>query len=131
MKPLAGNRGERVDEVHGGSDGTNGGVQDRDFGTVTRGELVRLGGALLLGAALAFPAASWIAGPRETAAPRPRPPGAERRAMFSPDVRGDPYMLDQLQQQVEALEAHCRRAGEMCAEARGARARYEDLAARP
>ena len=51
--------------------------------------------------------------------------------MFSPDVRGDPYMLDQLQQQVEALEAHCRRTGEMCAEARGARARYEERAARP
>ena len=131
MKPLAGNRGERVDEVHGGSDGTNGGVQDRDFGTVTRGELVRLGGALLLGAALAFPAAHWLAGPGEADRPLQRRPPADRREMFSPDVRGDPYVLDQLQQQVEALEAHCRRAGEMCAEARGARARYEELAARP
>ena len=95
---------------------------------MTRGEAVRLGGALLVGMALAFPIARMVAG--ERAAP-PARAVAERRAMFSPDVRGDPYVLDQLQQQVEALEAHCRRAGEMCAEARGARARYEELAARP
>ena len=50
--------------------------------------------------------------------------------MFSPDVRGDPYVLDQLRGQVEALEAHCDATGELCAEARGARRRYAELAAR-
>jgi hypothetical protein len=98
---------------------------------VTRGELARLGGALLLGAALAFPAGIWISGERETGRPAARRPPAEMRAVFSPDVRGDPYVLDQLRQQVEALEAHCRGTGEMCAEARGARAHYAELAARP
>ena len=92
---------------------------------------LKIGGALLLGIAVAFPAGLWVAGQGETDRPaRTRPP-ADRRAMFSPDVRGDPYVLDQLQQQVEALEAHCERTGEMCAEARSSRSRYEELAARP
>ena len=93
---------------------------------MTRGEAVRLGGALLVGMALAFPIARMVAG--ERAAP-PARAVAERRAMFSPDVRGDPYVLDQLRGQVEALEAHCDATGELCAEARGARRRYAELAA--
>jgi hypothetical protein len=100
---------------------------------MTGKDLTRLAAGLLLGAAVAFPAGLWVAGQREAAAPtraRPRP-HAEMRRMFSPDVRGDPYVLDQLEQQVEALEGYCREAGKLCAEARGARARYEELAARP
>ena len=98
---------------------------------MTRGEAVRLGGALLVGAALAFPVGLMVAGQRAPEAPQAsaRPP-AERRAMFSPDVRGDPYVLDQLRGQVEALEALCDATGELCAEARGARRRYAELAAR-
>jgi len=91
---------------------------------------LKIGGALLLGIAVAFPAGLWVAGQGETDRPaRTRPP-ADRRAMFSPDVRGDPYVLDQLRQQVEALEVHCRRTGEMCAEARGARQRIDELGER-
>ncbi len=96
---------------------------------MTGKDLTRLAIALLLGAALAFPAGLWVAGRQDTARPSAPRPHAERRAMFSPDVRGDPYVLDQLRQQVEALEAHCRRTGEMCAEARAARRRQEELAA--
>ena len=98
---------------------------------MTGKDLTRLAIALLLGVALAFPAGLWVAGRQQAAEPRTRPPQLEGRAMFSPNVRGDPYVLDQLRQQVEALEAHCRRTGEMCAEARGARRRQAELAARP
>jgi hypothetical protein len=97
---------------------------------MTGKDLTRLAAGLLLGAAIAFPLGLWVASERDPPPPRERP-HAEMRRMFSPDVRGDPYVLDQLQQQVETLEAHCRRSGEMCAEARGARARYDELAARP
>ena len=92
---------------------------------------LKVGGALLLGIAVAFPAGLWVAGQRETERPAGARPPAERRAMFSPDVRGDPHVQDQLRRQVEALEAHCERSGEMCAEARASRSRYEELAARP
>ena len=93
---------------------------------VTRGEAMRLAGALLLGAGLALPAGMWLADdaqrtPAQAAA-------ADRRAMFSPDVRGDPYVREQFRSQVETLEAYCRDSGEMCAEAQAARARYEELA---
>ena len=98
---------------------------------MTGKDLTRLAAALLLGAALAFPAGLWVAGRNPPEPPRARRPQAEMRAVFSPDVRGDPYVLDQLQHQVETLEAYCRSAGKMCAEARGARDRYEELAAKP
>ena len=95
---------------------------------MTGRDLTRLAMALLLGAAIAFPAGLWVAGQRQADEPRARPaPGATMREMFSPDVRGDPYVRDQLRQQVEALEAHCRRTGEMCAEARAAQRRAAEL----
>jgi hypothetical protein len=86
-----------------------------------------VGGALLVGAALAFPAGLWVAGQHRADRPPARQPQADMRAVFSPDVRGDPYVLDQLRQQVEALETHCRRTGRICAEARAARHRLEEL----
>lgn len=98
---------------------------------MTGKDVTRLAAALLIGAALAFPAGLWVAGRGDVVEPPTRQPRADRRAVFSPDVRGDPYVLDQFRQQVEALEAHCRRSGEMCAEARAARRRQEELAARP
>ncbi|HYD24867.1 MAG TPA: hypothetical protein VEB68_08710 [Croceibacterium sp.] len=97
---------------------------------MTGKDLTRLAVGLLVGGAIAFPAGLWLGGSDDPQAPRDRPP-AEMRRVFSPDVRGDPYVLAQLKQQVEALEAHCRATGEMCAEARGARSRYAELAARP
>ena len=97
---------------------------------MTRREGLLVAGALLFGAAVAFPAGVWVAGKDKTERSALRQTHADRRAVFSPDVRGDPYVLDQLRRQVEALEAHCRRTGEMCAEARGARLRLEQLSSR-
>jgi hypothetical protein len=98
---------------------------------MTGKELARLAAALLLGAALATPAALWIAGWRDgvTEAPEPRPRAAVGRAMYSPSISGDPYFFDQQLKGIEALEAECRRTGAFCAEARQARRRLEDPAA--
>jgi hypothetical protein len=49
------------------------------------------------------------------------------REILSPTIRNDPYFLDRQRQGIEALEAHCRRSGEMCAEARAARRRFDEL----
>jgi len=98
---------------------------------MTRGEGLRLAGALLAGLVLAFPLASLVMGGEETV-PAAAPPeeGAEMRQMFSPDIRGDPYVRGRLRQQVELMEGHCERTGELCAEARGARERLTELEAR-
>ena len=96
---------------------------------MTGKELARLATALLLGAALAFPVGLWVAGDRDRAAePQARPPrAAVGRAVYSPNIRDDPYFLDHQRKGIEALEAHCRRTGEMCAEARVARRRLGEL----
>ena len=92
-------------------------------------ETLRLLGALLLGAALAFPAGMMIAGRDEVAGtPAQHSQGAAVRNVFSPRVRSDPYFLDQQRKNVEALELHCRETGESCAEARAARRWLEDAA---
>ena len=96
---------------------------------MTRGELVRLGGALLLGAALAFPAGLILAGRGETPRPAKARPPAAVRDVFSPGVRSDPWFLDRQRENIAALEAHCRRTGETCAEARAARRRFDELVA--
>jgi hypothetical protein len=85
-------------------------------------DLGKLGCALLLGAAIAFPAGLMLAGGGE----RPRAPtaphiSATARAVYSPKLLSDPYFLDQQRKGVEALETHCRNTGEMCAEAQAAR----------
>lgn len=85
-------------------------------------DLVRLGCALLLGMALAFPLGLMVAGQRGGNEPAPRSTAsAERRDVFSPRVRDDPYFREQQRRNVEALEAHCRQSGESCAEAEQAR----------
>jgi len=96
---------------------------------MTGKELARLATALVLGAALAFPVGLWVARDRDGAAEPPaRPPrAAVGRTIYSPSIRDDPYFLDQQRQGIEALEAHCRRTGEMCAEARAARRRFGEL----
>jgi hypothetical protein len=93
---------------------------------MTGKELTRLTAALLLGAAVAFPAGMMLAG-REAGGEPPRRPQAEVRDLFSPSVRSDPYFLDRQRHNVEALEAHCRRTGELCAESRAARRSFEEL----
>jgi hypothetical protein len=90
---------------------------------MTGKELARLAGALLIGAAVAFPAGLWLAGdPERSPAPRGEAPRAEvGRAIYSPRIKDDPYFLEQQRKGIEALEAECHRTGEFCAEARQAR----------
>ena len=52
---------------------------------------------------------------------------ADRREVFSPTVRSDPHFLSQQRRNVELLERHCETSAEMCAEARAARAVFEEL----
>jgi hypothetical protein len=42
---------------------------------------------------------------------------AEGRKVYSPDVLGDPYVLQEHQKIVEALELSCRQTGKACVEA--------------
>lgn len=86
-------------------------------------DLAKLGAALLLGMALAFPLGMMVAGDRDEDAPTDRGSGetAQRRDIFSPKVLDDPYFVQQQRRNVAALEARCRDTGEMCAEARAAR----------
>jgi hypothetical protein len=97
---------------------------------MTGKELARLAAALLIGAALAFPAGLWLAGePERVAGPQAAPSRAPvGRAVYSPRIKDDPYFLDQQRKGIEALEAECRRTGEFCAEARQARRGLEDQA---
>ena len=96
---------------------------------ITR-ESTKLGCSLLLGAALALPVGLLLGGMGSSSseAQRPAPRGdATARDMFSPSVRSDPYFLARQREGVEALERYCARTGESCAEARGARARLDQL----
>lgn len=88
-----------------------------------------LGCAAFVGAALAFPAGVVLGG--RDAVPRKDRPQAHRdnaspvkarfRNVYSPEIHNDPYVQDQQQKVVEALEARCRKAGERCALAKAAR----------
>ena len=98
---------------------------------MTTRDFARLGFALLLGAAIAFPAGMMVAGsgsdgPRRTAVRDSDPVG---RQMFSPSVRNDPWFLERQRDGVAALEAYCTRTGESCPEARAARQRLTELEA--
>jgi len=84
--------------------------------------------AAVIGAAVAFPAGMMFSGReavREKAAPTAprdrRAPQADARNFYSPDIAGDPYVLDRQEKVVEALETQCRHAGERCGEAKEAR----------
>lgn len=99
---------------------------------MTAKDLAKLGCALLVGAALAFPAGLLVAGWRDE--PRQRPtvrasaPGPVRD-VFSPALRSDPWFIERQRAGIEALEAHCRQTGENCAEARAARRWLDEQAA--
>jgi hypothetical protein len=94
--------------------------------------LTKLGCALLLGAALAFPAGIMVAGMRN-GVPGVRGPAPRRtpamRDVFSPSVRRDPWFLDRQREGVEALASYCARTGKSCSEARAARDRLAELEA--
>ncbi len=69
---------------------------------------------------------------REAAAPDLRDTDRierDRRAVFSPRVRRDPFFVQEQRKGVEAMEAHCRETGEMCPESRAARESFERLLA--
>jgi len=88
-----------------------------------------MGAALLLGAAVALPA-GFVLGRLGNGTERERParqgdPGL--RDVFSPSIRADPYFLARQREGIEALERHCARTGQSCAEARAARKRLSDL----
>ena len=93
-------------------------------------DLAKLGLALLLGAAIAFPAgmmvAGWRTGSERAGPPAPRA-SAARRDMFSPSISGDPAFVARQREGVEALERYCARTGETCAEARAARTRLAEI----
>jgi len=95
---------------------------------MTRREAWRLGGALLLGAALALPAGIMLGG-RVEHDPTSRVASGSASASrnpFSPRIVSDQAFLDQQRGNVEALERHCRETGESCATARAARRWLED-----
>jgi hypothetical protein len=95
---------------------------------LTARDALRLGSALLLGAAIALPVGMMLGG-GDAPQQRPAPAAGEdpgMRQVFSPNVRDDPYVRARLREQVEALEAHCDSTGELCAEARAARAELDD-----
>jgi hypothetical protein len=99
---------------------------------VTARDFTKLGVALLLGAAIAFPAGMMVAGWRsEPGRARPTAPrgGAEMRDMFSPSVRSDPWFLQRQREGIEALERYCAQTGESCPEARAARRRLAEIEA--
>ena len=94
-------------------------------------DLVKLGVALLLGAAIAFPAGMMLAGSRDGSedTPAPRRESASVRDVYSPAIRSDPWFLERQREGVEALERHCAQSGENCAVARAARQRLTELEA--
>ena len=54
-------------------------------------------------------------------------PESDRREVYSPNLRSDPYYLGEQKRNIEVLELHCADSGDMCAEARAARLAYEKL----
>ena len=97
---------------------------------MTTKELAKLGLALFVGAAIAFPAGMMVAGSQngpDRAAPATRWNEPGMRDMFSPSIRRDPWFLDRQREGIEALERYCAQTGENCPEARAARRRLEEI----
>lgn len=102
----------------------------KDVPLTTR-DFVKLGLALLVGAVIAFPAGLMFAGLR-SGSDRSVPPAqrdAPLRDVFSPSISSDPWFVSRQREGVEALERHCAQTGELCAEARAARAQLAELEA--
>jgi hypothetical protein len=94
-------------------------------------DLARLAGALLLGAALAFPVGLMLG---RTGDGVKRSPAGERSAgavrdVFSPALRSDPWFVERQREGVVALEQHCARTGQSCPEAQAARRALAELEA--
>lgn len=97
------------------------------------GERRRIGCAVLLTAAVAFPAGMWLARSAASSAPPPTrtaPPGAaDVRNPYSATIRTDPYVLTRQRALVEAMESDCRNNGRLCPKAGAARRYLDGLAA--
>lgn len=79
---------------------------------------------LLLGIAIAFPAGLMLgrAGqPAKESQARDSPARDGLRNPFSPRVLSDPAFVARQRENVEAMEDHCERTGELCEEARASR----------
>lgn len=90
----------------------------------------RTGCAVLLTAAIMFPAGLWVAGTLRTEGPpeqgqaparAPERPSPGLRNPYSAVIRTDPHVLDRQRAIVEAMERGCRQSGGGCAEAEQAR----------
>jgi len=84
-------------------------------------QAIALGCALILGAAIAFPAGLLLGssgGERERGSASRS--GGPFREVYSPSIYKDRYFLEQQRRNVEALEQACRANGAFCAEARQA-----------
>jgi len=91
-------------------------------------QAIALGCALLLGAAIAFPAGLLLGGSgveRERSVPARS--GGPFREVYSPSIYQDPYFLEQQRRNVAALQEACSVDGELCAEARQARERLREI----
>jgi len=68
---------------------------------------------------------SAVPSPRNESSRRPSidpsPQAAQNRQVYSPIIANDPYIIDQWEKSIQALEAACAKRGEFCVEARQAR----------
>ena len=87
-----------------------------------RRELIGMALVLAAGMALAFGAGVMVGDQASLPPPARIGEAATMREAYSPRVLEDPYFLDQQRRNVEALERSCDVSGELCAEARQARA---------
>ena len=87
--------------------------------------------ALLLALAVAFVAGMRVGRSGPERGDGRLPQAASTRAVYSPQVLGDPWFLDRQRENVEALERECADSGELCTEARAARRWLDQRAAKP
>ncbi|HEX8624682.1 MAG TPA: hypothetical protein VF782_06335 [Allosphingosinicella sp.] len=103
-----------------------------------------LGCAALLGASIAFPlglivgggglivSGDGTTGGNAEGPARPEPSSGEARTVrnvYSPQVRSDPYVIEQQRKVLRALEVSCSQLKRHCAEAEQARRRIEEAEA--
>jgi hypothetical protein len=103
------------------------GDDDRGRYDVRRAVWIAVSLGLLLVAAAFFAVLVFaVPSPRNESGSRPpidrnQPHGATGRQVYSPIIAKDPYVVEQWEKSIQALEAACARRGEYCEEARKAR----------
>ena len=86
-----------------------------------QGQVIALGCALLLGAAIAFPAGLLLGRGGAEQEATPRRSSGPFREVYSPALSTDPWFQEQQRLNFEALEQACRSTGELFGEAQQAR----------